>query len=57
MLFHDADDHDDDEKEEEYYIIVEHQDRHRGLAGEHEEPPGPTSGKSDCQNVFRLMFN
>ena len=57
MLFHDADDHDDDEKEEEYYIIVEHQDRHRGLAGEHEEPLGPTAGKSDRQNIFRLRVN
>ena len=57
MLFNDSDDNDDDEKEEEYCIIVEHQDRHRGLAGEHEEPPRPTAGKSDRQNIFRLMFN
>ena len=57
MLFHDADDHDDDEKEEEYCIIFGHQDRHRGLAGEHEESPRPTAGKSDRQNVYRLTFN
>ena len=55
--YYDCDDNDDDEKEEEYYIIVEHQDRHRGLAGEHEEPLGPTAGKSDRQNVYRLTFN
>ena len=50
-------DNDDDEKEEEYCIIFGHQDRHRGLAGEHEEPLGPTAGKSDRQNVYRLTFN